>query len=420
MSWRDNMRPASFRGARFWLEAHDLNGGRRAVVHQYYGRDVPFTADLGGLAKSFMLTAFVATTPDSDDYMPERDALLAALDKSGPGDLVHPYYGSIRVQLFTYRQREERAAGGMAIFDIAFGEAGAAPGPTAVRSPAAGMQAAASSATASATRNFAERFTLKGRPDFLRDEAGGVLQTLSDLYIRVGRLSGVASRVETLAYDISTVAHRTDDPLEFAASIIALPQAISAAFEEPWKRYRNLDGTYRKIPSLRGGPLDAGVTTTLLRTMDFQLDVPRIQYATASRTQQIANQRAIGELARQASMIEAARVAPYVNWRTLEEAEQTRDRLADVLDVEMETTVDNEMFTTLASLRVMVIQSVPPEGAQLPYLVERIPNRTMPALRLAYDLYGNIEKEGEIIYLNHVRHPGFVPGGEPLKVLANV
>jgi len=43
----------------------------------------------------------------------------------------------------------------------------------------------------------------------------------------------------------------------------------------------------------------------------------------------------------------------------------------------------------------------------------------MPAIVLAYRLYGDAERADEIVARNRVRHPGFVPGGQPLEVLSN-
>ena len=43
----------------------------------------------------------------------------------------------------------------------------------------------------------------------------------------------------------------------------------------------------------------------------------------------------------------------------------------------------------------------------------------MPSLALSYALYGNIDHSDEIVARNKVQHPGFVPGGIQLEVLAN-
>ena len=47
------------------------------------------------------------------------------------------------------------------------------------------------------------------------------------------------------------------------------------------------------------------------------------------------------------------------------------------------------------------------------------PEATQPALVLAYGLYEDAGREAEIVTRNKVRHPGFVPGGQALEVLAD-
>jgi prophage DNA circulation protein len=45
------------------------------------------------------------------------------------------------------------------------------------------------------------------------------------------------------------------------------------------------------------------------------------------------------------------------------------------------------------------------------------PAEPLPALVLAYDLYEDVARDGEITARNKIRHPGFVPA-EKLKVLS--
>jgi prophage DNA circulation protein len=47
------------------------------------------------------------------------------------------------------------------------------------------------------------------------------------------------------------------------------------------------------------------------------------------------------------------------------------------------------------------------------------PQATQPALVLAYSLYEDASRDADIIARNNVRHPGFVPGGRTLEVLAD-
>ena len=82
MAWRDNLVPASFRGAGFQVDNTEAPiAGRRVAVHEYPGRDEPFVEDLGRRTKRWEIEAFVV----GDDYADVRDRLVDACDMPGAG-----------------------------------------------------------------------------------------------------------------------------------------------------------------------------------------------------------------------------------------------------------------------------------------------------------------------------------------------
>lgn len=76
MAWRDELRPASFRGVSFYVEGGTLTFGRRLAIHEYPQREKPYVEDLGKKARVYRLEAFVL----GPDYMKDRDALIDALE----------------------------------------------------------------------------------------------------------------------------------------------------------------------------------------------------------------------------------------------------------------------------------------------------------------------------------------------------
>ena len=73
MSWRDDLRPASFRGVGFHVADHETPTGRRLVVEDFPERDTPGYQDMGkNWRDPIRLNAFVW----GPDYMARRDALL--------------------------------------------------------------------------------------------------------------------------------------------------------------------------------------------------------------------------------------------------------------------------------------------------------------------------------------------------------
>lgn len=142
--WRDNLRPASFRGVGFYVEVGSRTGGRRAVTHEFPHRDDPQTEDMGRRAKKFGLTAYVL----GSSYTLDADALEEALNAAGAGLLVHPTMGEMRVLCEMMNRNERRELGGYAAFDCTFTEAGSSTAVRRTEATQSNLKAQASSTSA--------------------------------------------------------------------------------------------------------------------------------------------------------------------------------------------------------------------------------------------------------------------------------
>lgn len=93
MAWKDTLLDAKFRGVPLHVLNTDDQAQRALVRHEYPYRDGAEVEDLGRRARTIHLTAFVW----GKDYEASLRRLLEALDVSGPGELIHPLFGSITV-----------------------------------------------------------------------------------------------------------------------------------------------------------------------------------------------------------------------------------------------------------------------------------------------------------------------------------
>jgi prophage DNA circulation protein len=133
--WRDELMPASFRGALFHVEAGAKESGRRIVIHQYPKKDTPYAEDMGRRVRTFTVRGYCITFPVetglpnySVDYRTARDALIDALESStGPGVLQLPTIAPLMVVNPQYRWSEEEKLGGYCVFDMTFVEFGSPP-----------------------------------------------------------------------------------------------------------------------------------------------------------------------------------------------------------------------------------------------------------------------------------------------------
>lgn len=142
-SWRDNLRPSSFRGAGFQVEAAGRGGGRRNAQFEFPKKDTPYAEDMGRRARRFAVTAYII----GDDYQGQRDALIAALEQEGAGLLNHYTLGQHRVSVDTYNVTERRDRGRFCEIEMQFSEAGRPPSQSVQQDTQAAVKG--SSATAS-------------------------------------------------------------------------------------------------------------------------------------------------------------------------------------------------------------------------------------------------------------------------------
>ncbi|EFX7053234.1 DNA circularization protein [Shigella sonnei] len=100
MSWADNMQDASFRGVRFDVVSTRDSGNKDVAVYEYPYKDGADIDDMGNKPRNARLTALFW----GDDYETRLQAFLAALDKRGHGELIHPVFGSMpKMQCLEYQ-----------------------------------------------------------------------------------------------------------------------------------------------------------------------------------------------------------------------------------------------------------------------------------------------------------------------------
>jgi prophage DNA circulation protein len=132
-SWRDDLMPASYNGARFHCEVNTRESGRRIVEHEFPKKDIPYAEDMGRHAREFTIRAYCIVYPRNDDelfqtdYRVPRNALINALEQEGPGYLQLPTQVGQNVVVARYRMIEEEKFGGYCVFDITFLEYGLDP-----------------------------------------------------------------------------------------------------------------------------------------------------------------------------------------------------------------------------------------------------------------------------------------------------
>lgn len=392
MTWRERYRLASFRGFTFRVGVAGELVGRRHARHEYPLRDLPWMEDLGRRARAFRIDGWVV----GEDFDRQRDALIAASEKTGPGEFVHPTRGRMLVTCEGLEVREDTREGGLARLSFVFIEAGQPDAPGSTVDAGGVLEDTNAALRLAAEQSFAPKINVFGMPNFVLDAIADAARELEN-FVSLLLLDGPANSVSRLLSSVSGLADRLID-------VAADPFAITG----------EIGNLIREIP-------------TAIRSRQTVIDVLRGFYSVENPAfnglglQQFAHENgaAIVDFAATIAIGEAVRLSASVDYESLDEALALRGALAEVIDgLELrEGTADAE-FHALEELRAALFGAVPPADQDLPHLAQYTPARTLPSLVIAYGLYGDRDRAGEIVARNRIRRPGFVPGGEPLEVLS--
>lgn len=403
MTWREDLQPASFRGAPFEVEGDSGKFGRRGETHEYPQRDKPYTEDLGRATRRFSLTAFLV----GDDYMQRRDALLDAIETKGPGTLVHPWYGRLTVNVTdegaTVTHSSEH--GGMCQVSMAFVEAGELEFPAAVDSLGAQSLMAADGLDDAAELDFLDDFSIEGMPSFVTD---GVLETLLRyIDLASGFLAGFSN---LLASPLESLLDFSAEPADLATSVLGLFDRAGSVL-----RVDVASGGVVGGGGVYGRNRNAVIALTEMASAFGALVVAPTSIAPATAQAQI-NSSALAALFQRSALIQAAGMTAAMPMPVFDDAVLVRDSVAAALD-EASGVAADPVYVALQTLRAKVYADVTARLASSARLLTITPNEVQPALALAYDRYEDAERELEIVERNRLRHPGFVPA-VALKVLS--
>ncbi len=150
MSWKDSLRPGSFRGVPFHTEDRSAKTGRRIALHEYPKRDLPFPEDMGRDTRKFSVKVYLV----GEDYMSARERLMEACEEAGPGRYVDHWRGEIQVVLEACDLQEHNHQGRYCSFSLSFIEAGEDLGISGIAATAVQLGMAVSALAATAAQAF--------------------------------------------------------------------------------------------------------------------------------------------------------------------------------------------------------------------------------------------------------------------------
>lgn len=431
----------SFRGVPFHTVGAEVKVGRRNVVNEYPQRDAPYVDDLGRRARRFVVDCYVIGT----DYLSDRDALIEAFETKGPGELIHPRYGSMNVAVEGEASlKESPDQGGMAQISVTFVEDGLNTFPKAVVDTVADVAAAADAADVATQAAFGQEFTVSG-PGLLAVQAlkglnatvKGLLQTVR----QVTSTSGLATIGRMIGTLTGNLAELIRTPVVLVQSLRSIHAQLVTDLERPLAAFAEFQSVFAGNKRSPAVALSGSTRARSLANDTARADLQRrLSLTTQARVLAVAIRPLSTVSGRPAvaatgsggargvsGQMQAAGVsivttaatdtAAEAVIATSEQAVALRDALIAQIDAEIEMNdPPAQVALALSRLRAAVVRDVAARSEFLRSRSTFMPQAVLPALVLAHRIYQDATRADELVARNGVAHPAFVPA-RALEVL---
>jgi prophage DNA circulation protein len=321
MSWRDRLQQASFRGVPFFVEGATGSGGRNVAIHEFPLQEFVVVEDLGKKAGAQQLPAYVL----GPDYDLLRDELQDALDQPGIGTLVHPYKGTLSIQITEWSWSIFTTRGGYCQFTIQYVTEDAGLRIGAVSANTATLLDNALAASAGEVNGDLEKGLDSSGPAHIaaqvKSQLGNAISALRSINGQIAAamqpLADLANDIDTLGNELSTLIRQ---PLALAQQLEGVISSTLGAFSDVQQAFK----AYENMMVLFGS--ERPISTTSANGTE-----------TANRLKMAANQQAIsrvllthGTLAMAAQMTKADPFTSYNDAVMIRDAPAAEPRCAAI------------------------------------------------------------------------------------------
>ncbi len=427
--WSDNLIDGSFRGVPFLYEKVDGEIGRRTILKEYPGRDKPRVEDNGKATRRFTIDMFVI----GDDYDADRDALIEALEAKGPGELRHPYWGVMTVSLDgRARVSESTKQGRMAKITATFIEGGDDLRQIFALDTAEVVLTDSAKVLEASQNQFADAFSVIEAIESVASDITSAIQTVTSAISSVrGKISAVLQIVDTASAAITSF---SDSVSALILTPVALANTFSAMVTSVVDGVTSIGDAYETVLEFFGSeealPAEgnliaerARIDALLVMIGGLGTLADELTAVPSGESQQTSikrdNQAAFVRLMKASCIASVSTTAVALNYESYDQAQAVREAIVELIDdLISDDDLGDDLYGPLTDLRASLSDHFGSVANELPELEERTALATVPALVLAYQIYGDYAREGEILSRNQqLRDPSAIPSGQAIKVL---
>ncbi|WP_447077669.1 DNA circularization protein [Shewanella algae] len=428
MAFEDRL-SASFRGVAFLLEEADGESGRRAVPHSYPKKEVGYTEDNGKVLTRENITGRVL----GDDYLQQLEAILTALNKPGPGELVHPWFGIRKVQIGRVSHKLVNRIDGTATFSFEVFEVGENLFPNASSDTANEVGTEAANTQVAIEQTFANEFDV----DAL-DGVGDMVDLFLDDMDELAR--GLPSLPDELRQWTDRLMRTKDSigallayPGELARETMGLLEDIKGVVKDPIRSlevYRNVQNRWqgtRAELAVSGGlardiSSEGGMAASVPKISNpTKLDAIKanaaafktlvLDSAAVAQCAALAEADIVQKLDDQEQVVESLSGAERNAILTGQQLKSLGYGIADQLAEYAATAVQNgssAVWRQMRRLRQAVLADTRARAELLPQVSLYRPVTTVPVALVAWQQTGNTERRDSIVKRNGFANPAFI------------
>lgn len=374
--------PASFRGVPFLVPSGHMEGGRHAIKHEYPDSNHRYVEDNGMCVPDFELRIVV----HGADAISRLRTLQNALDKPGPGTLIHPIYGRRFVQVVgPYKLSHKDQDVGVFELEVKF----SVTGPPIFPGLTSGIAAAITNLSASAIGEMFASFSANvpiaqgvQTTELLIKSIGEVTSSLVSSF---GAVADVRSNAIMLSQSIESI---VNDPSVIAKQLQTMVRspfdAVKAVrADELWRGFSEIGeigkSFYDQSQTISPDTMDLAIRRQIMSNLGglfAGVAFSAMAEAAAGKTYSVAN-------------------AIELDMASLTDLHSTF--------IEMQQ-FDNGMRLSTAAILSEIIAVLEAELVTLPNVVSTKVN-DIPASVLAYMLYDNDKDLGTIVSINSSQAP---------------
>ena len=424
------LQTASFRGVPFKVIAAQAKKGRRQAIHEYPYIDGGWPEDMGRALRLYSFSGYLI-----GDLAPVMQLLLDnAVETKGPGLLIHPTIGAVKVAVGSASTAIHRDK--MRVIEVAFQfiEAGSPVFPSTIIATVIAVLAAADSAlTASGSDLGGTAIPAAAAGPAVTGEgqtvvanfaaatiAGGANPTAivgmaaalppPDANTSYGRYgAGSASTMLPIGTTVATLQAQLANQraaLALAASgAAAAAGSYSASTDMP-------DALAALVEAMRAGITDPSDQVQVLLALAGFTFADSAGGTVGIGAAMAAMRDAMAAACRRAALVSLARASAAYQPSSYDDAAALRVALAAALDSEITAAGDageDASYTALKALRSAVVQDLTVRGASLPSIVTVNMQLPLPSLVIAHRLYLDASRSDQIAAESGAIHPAFCP-----------